>query len=79
MGFAGALRELGMPRSEFLMGLLTFNLGVEAGQLTIVALASSSSRTGRATAAVSPLLVVPASLAIALAGMYWTVTRLFVT
>ena len=40
MGFAGALRELGMPRSEFLMGLLTFNAGVEAGQLTIVALAS---------------------------------------
>src|SRR5204863_261851 len=30
MGFAGVLKELGLPRSEFLTGLLTFNLGVEA-------------------------------------------------
>ena len=30
MGFAGVLRELGLPRSEFLTGLLTFNAGVEA-------------------------------------------------
>ena len=31
MGFAGALQELGLPRSEFLTALLTFNVGVEAG------------------------------------------------
>jgi len=33
MGFAGVLRGLGLPRSEFLTALLTFNLGVEGGQL----------------------------------------------
>ena len=31
MGFAGALQELGLPRSEFVTALVTFNVGVEAG------------------------------------------------
>src|SRR5207247_7497926 len=33
MGFAGALKELGLPRSEFVTALLTFKLGVETWQL----------------------------------------------
>jgi hydrogenase/urease accessory protein HupE len=37
-GFAGALREIGLPETELPMALLTFNLGVEAGQLVIIAL-----------------------------------------
>ena len=36
MGFAGVLQELGLPRSEFVTALLTFNLGVEAGQLAVI-------------------------------------------
>ena len=36
MGFAGALKELGLPRSEFLTALVTFNVGVEAGQLAVI-------------------------------------------
>ena len=36
MGFAGALKELGLPRSEFVTALLTFNVGVEAGQLAVI-------------------------------------------
>ena len=38
-GFAGALAEIGLPRGEVPMALLTFNLGVEVGQLAIVATA----------------------------------------
>lgn len=38
-GFAGALAEIGLPHGEMPTALLTFNLGVEAGQLLIVALA----------------------------------------
>lgn len=38
-GFAGALAEIGMPEGEVPMALLTFNLGVEAGQLAIVIVA----------------------------------------
>jgi len=36
-GFAGALSEVGLPQSSIPMALLTFNLGVEAGQLIFVA------------------------------------------
>ena len=35
-GFAGALAEIGLPDGEVPVALLTFNLGVEAGQLIIV-------------------------------------------
>ncbi len=38
-GFGGALREIGLPQKDVPLGLLTFNLGVEAGQLIFVALA----------------------------------------
>jgi hydrogenase/urease accessory protein HupE len=35
-GFAGALAEIGLPEGEVPVALLTFNLGVETGQLVIV-------------------------------------------
>ena len=38
-GFAGALREIGLPETDVPTALLTFNLGVEAGQLLIIAVA----------------------------------------
>lgn len=37
-GFAGALREIGLPDGEVPMALLTFNLGVELGQLLVIVL-----------------------------------------
>jgi hypothetical protein len=36
VGFAGVLAELGLPRDALALALVGFNLGVEAGQLTIV-------------------------------------------
>lgn len=38
-GFAGVLAELELPREQFALALLTFNLGIEAGQLVVVAAA----------------------------------------
>ncbi|MFY0760769.1 HupE/UreJ family protein [Metabacillus dongyingensis] len=38
MGFAGALAETGLPKGNLLGPLLTFNLGVETGQLLILCL-----------------------------------------
>ncbi len=37
LGFAGALREIGLPDADIALALLAFNLGVEAGQLAFVA------------------------------------------
>lgn len=36
-GFAGALREIGLPETDVPTALFTFNLGVEIGQLVIIA------------------------------------------
>ena len=36
LGFASALREIGLPESDVPLALLSFNLGVEAGQLLFV-------------------------------------------
>jgi hydrogenase/urease accessory protein HupE len=77
MGFAGILRELALPRSEFLTGLVAFNAGVEAGQLTVILSAFlivggwAQQRDGYRR-----LIVVPGSAAIALAGLCWTFQRI---
>jgi hypothetical protein len=39
LGFAGALKEIGLPEQHLLMALFTFNVGVEVGQLMAVAAA----------------------------------------
>jgi len=39
LGFAGALKEIGLPEGHMLVALLTFNVGVEIGQLMTVAAA----------------------------------------
>jgi hypothetical protein len=77
LGFAGVLTELGLPRSEFVTALVTFNLGVEAGQLAVIGAAfllvgwAFSHR-----AWYRQRIVVPASIAMASIALYWTVERL---
>jgi hydrogenase/urease accessory protein HupE len=76
MGFAGVLRELGLPRSEFVTALVTFNVGVEVGQLTVIAAASLLLASwARRRQWYRARVVVPISLAIAVTGLYWTVQR----
>lgn len=43
-GFAGALMEIGLPESDVPTALLTFNLGVEAGQIMIVCAVAAALR-----------------------------------
>ncbi len=77
MGFAGVLRDLGLPHSQFLTALVTFNGGVEAGQLTVIAVASVAVASWRGNrASYRQLVIQPASLAIAIVGLYWTIQRL---
>src|SRR6185312_140789 len=72
MGFAGALKELGLPRSEFLTALLTFNIGVEAGQLAVIG--AGFLLVGWYCANrpwYRSRVVVPASMMIACTAVYW--------
>lgn len=76
LGFAGVLRELGLPRDAFLTALLTFNLGVEGGQLTIIAAAWLALAPFMKKGWYHQRVVMPASLLIAAIGIYWLVIRL---
>ncbi len=75
-GFAGALRALELPRSLLAPSLLTFNLGVEIGQLVIVALAWPVLRWLRGVGGMWPAGVRWASVAVAGLGGYWLVGRI---
>ena len=77
MGFAGALKEVGLARADFLTALLTFNAGVETGQLTVIAAAFLlvGWRWG-ARGWYRSRIAVPASALIACIAVYWTLERL---
>jgi len=77
IGFAGMLNDFGMPRDAFATSLLSFNLGVELGQLTIILAAwlALGLWFGRRPW-YRPLVIVPASVLISAVGMYWFWDRL---
>ena len=78
MGFAGVLSEIGLPRSEFVPALLSFNAGVECGQLAVIF--SAFLLLGmpfRAKSWYRSRVVVAGSLMIAAVGLYWSVQRVF--
>lgn len=54
-GFAGALMEIGLPRTELGLGLLAFNLGIELGQLAFVTVLAVLARLLAHVPAVNPV------------------------
>ncbi len=77
LGFAGVLTEIGLPRDEFVTGLIAFNVGVEGGQLAVIALASLAvGYWFRHRPWYRARVVLPSSALIALIGLYWMVERL---
>jgi len=76
LGFASVLGEFGLPAGQFVPALVGFNVGVELGQLTVIAIAfltvglwfrNKPWYRGR--------ISIPASMVIALIGAYWFVQR----
>ena len=76
MGFAGVLTELKLSRADVVPALVSFNLGIELAQLTIIGAAYLAiALWHRDKAWYRPRFVVPSSLAIAAIGLFWTVQR----
>ncbi len=77
LGFASAIREIGLPGAQFLVALASFNIGVELGQLGVV-LAAYLLLTywfgGRPW--YRQRVVLPISILVSCIAMYWTVDRL---
>lgn len=76
LGFAGVMQGLRLPASQLVPGLLGFNLGVELGQLAVLGSLALLTWPLRHRVWYHQRMVTPASLGIALIGLYWAVTRL---
>lgn len=78
LGFASVLGDIGLEPSRFLGSLISFNIGVELGQLAVIAGAFLTvgywfgrKRWYRA------VIAIPASALIASVGAYWSIQRVF--
>ena len=78
LGFASSLNEIGLPRNKFIISIISFNVGVEIGQIAVI--------TAVFVLLVIPFgkspnyrkrIVFPLSVIIALIALYWTIERTF--
>ncbi|MGD9095663.1 MAG: HupE/UreJ family protein [Chromatiales bacterium] len=77
IGFADALAEFGMPDGAFITALISFNIGVELGQVAIIGLCLLTFGLWfRNRGWYRTLFVIPASLFIAAVGLFWMYDRL---
>jgi hydrogenase/urease accessory protein HupE len=75
-GFADALQKLHLPRAGIAAALFTFNLGVEVGQVCIVAVAFPVLSRLRRARGFDPVGVRAASACVGALGVFWLVQRL---
>jgi len=78
MGFASALNEIGLPRNKFYTSILSFNAGVEIGQVIVIAcvfvlviIPFGKRKWYR------KFVVYPSSILIASTAAYWVIKRSF--
>jgi len=76
-GFAAVLADLGLPREALVLSLVSFNVGVEIGQLAIVAAFLPLAYFLRHTWTYQHVVVVTGSLAIAGIALLWLIERAF--
>ena len=93
LGFASVLGEFGLPEAQFIPALIGFNVGVELGQLTVIAMAAlliwlavraallakleGDEGAVRAYPVMFRAVSVSGSLIIAIIGVWWVIERVF--
>ncbi|WP_334062028.1 HupE/UreJ family protein [Limimaricola cinnabarinus] len=75
LGFASVLGEFGLPAGSFVPALIGFNIGVELGQLTVIAAAFLAVGWAWRKPWYRRVIAVPASAGIALVGIWWVIER----
>lgn len=75
LGFAGSLAEVKFPENQFLLALLGFNLGVDFGQLLVIAVALLAVGWWRDRPWFRTRIMIPSCAVIAAVGLFWTVQR----
>ena len=80
LGFATALKEIGIPKEQFFTSLLSFNIGVELGQITIILAAYFLiSKWFSNKIWYKERIVYPISTVIGCIALYWTIERILFT
>jgi len=77
-GFASALSEIGLPQNDYFISLISFNVGVELGQVSVILLAFVlvGKWFGEKTW-YRQRIVLPVSFMIGMVALYWTIERIF--
>jgi HupE / UreJ protein len=75
LGFAGALKSIGLPQSHLPLALLCFNVGVELGQLFVVLVAFGVVRLPWSRRWLAPARR-PALYAVGIVAAYWSIQRI---
>jgi hydrogenase/urease accessory protein HupE len=75
LGFASVLVDFGLPETQFLVSLISFNVGVEIGQLLVILGCFLLVGWFRHYSWYRKSIIIPGSAMIALTGLYWTITR----
>ncbi|MDQ3094341.1 MAG: HupE/UreJ family protein, partial [bacterium] len=76
LGFAGLLQDINVPDDKFVASLFAFNLGIEIGQLIIVAIALPFIYLWR-NKPWYPILIKLAALVMSVIAVYWMFERIF--
>ena len=77
LGFAGVLSDFGMPDDDFAIALISFNVGVEFGQLAVITVAFLAIGVWcRHKTWYRERIIIPGSMAISIVGLFWTLERL---
>ena len=77
LGFASSLSNIGLPRNQFYTSIISFNVGVELGQVCIIAAVYGLLILPFKTRPwFRKFLVYPVSASIAVIALYWTVERM---
>lgn len=76
LGFAG-VSSLNPDSPSFLSELLGFTIGVDIGQIAVIALALAATLGIKEPATYRKIIVIPGSVLIAVIGAYWTIERIF--
>ena len=76
-GFAAVLTDLGLPQDSLLLSLVSFNMGVELGQLAIVAVFLPLAYLIRRSWSYPRLILTGGSLAVVAIALVWFTERAF--
>lgn len=77
LGFAGVLADFGMPQDDFVVALISFNIGVELGQLAVITMAFVVLRSWfKDQQLYHRVIVLPGSVFISITGVYLVLERL---